>query len=100
MIDDTKTATIERMLPIIRKLSREKLGLTFDPTQDQDQLLELNLIDDLGLDSVQILDLLMTVEEEFHVQLDGEHVDLDKLMNVSALVDFVSHERPAEFVGA
>jgi acyl carrier protein len=50
---------------------------------------ELNLIEDLGMDSVQILSLLMSLEEEFGIELDEADVDLEKLMYVQALIDFV-----------
>ena len=92
MLEQSRVATVERMISIVSKLTRDKLGDAASSPDGRQQLLDLNLVDDLGLDSVQILDLLMTVEEEFNVQLDSEQADLDKLMTVNALVDYVCAE--------
>lgn len=53
---------------------------------------DLNLIEDLGMDSVQVLSLLMSLEEEFSFELDEADVDLEKLMHVQSLIDFVCEE--------
>jgi acyl carrier protein len=95
MAEQARDSTTERMIAIVSRLTHDKLGDVASSSDGWQRLLDLNLVDDLGLDSVQILDLLMTVEEEFNVQLDSEQADLDKLMSVSALVDYVCKENRA-----
>lgn len=57
---------------------------------DAGALDNVNLIEDLGMDSVQVLDLLMTVEETFGIAFDEPDVDLDSLMRIGALVEFIA----------
>lgn len=82
------------------RLIKESLSSNFSASMEKDAssrpIETVNLIDDLGMDSVQILSLLMTLEEEFSIDLDEADVDLDKMMNVQSLIDFVSRKTSAE----
>jgi len=49
----------------------------------------------LGLDSIDALELVVLVEEQFRVSIPDEEVGRKALASVNALVDFIIAERPA-----
>ncbi len=49
----------------------------------------------LGLDSIDALELVVLVEERFHVAIPDEEVGKRAFGSVNALVDFILHERSA-----
>ncbi|MFD7137104.1 acyl carrier protein [Streptomyces sp. NPDC059894] len=51
---------------------------------------ETNIIDDLGLDSLQMIEFLLTVEDALQVELDFETMDMDCLRSVDAFCGFVA----------
>lgn len=90
----------EAIKTTVIRLVKESLSSNFAASMEKEAsnrpIETVNLIDDLGMDSVQILSLLMTLEEEFSIDLDEADVDLDKMMNVQALIDFVARKTSAE----
>ena len=48
----------------------------------------------LGLDSIDALELVVLVEERFHVSIPDEEVGQRAFASVDALVDFILAERP------
>jgi len=48
----------------------------------------------LGLDSIDALELVVLVEERFHVAIPDEEVGRRAFASVNALVDFIVSERP------
>lgn len=51
---------------------------------------ETSIISDLGLDSLQMIEFLLTVEDSLQVELDFETMDMDCLQSVDAFCRFVS----------
>lgn len=49
--------------------------------------------DGLGLDSIDALELVVLVEERFHVSIPDEEVGRQAFASVSALVEFIQNER-------
>lgn len=49
--------------------------------------------DGLGLDSIDALELVVLVEEKFHVSIPDEEVGRQAFASVSALVEFILSER-------
>jgi acyl carrier protein len=47
----------------------------------------------LGLDSIDALELVVLVEERFHVAIPDEEVGRQAFASVNALVDFILRER-------
>lgn len=48
---------------------------------------DTNLVDDLGADSLEVVDLIMSIEDEFKVEVpDGE---VENIKTVGALVQFI-----------
>ena len=50
--------------------------------------------DTLGLDSIDALELVVLVEDRFHVSIPDEEVGRRAFASVDALVDFILAERP------
>jgi acyl carrier protein len=48
----------------------------------------------LGLDSIDALELVVLVEDKFHVAIPDEDVGRRAFASVNALVDFILAERP------
>ena len=91
----------DRVIRIVESSVASGLHATVGEAAKARGIAELNLIEDLCMDSVQILSLLMSLEEEFGLELDEADVYLEKLMRVQALIDFVVRKtaaRPAESV--
>jgi len=47
-----------------------------------------NFQDDLGADSLDVVELVMTFEEEFDLEIDDE--DAEKMVTVKAVLDYLS----------
>ena len=66
----------------VRKLIAEKLDVDLS-----DVVPEASLIDDLGADSLAIVELIMTMEEEFDIEVPDE--DAEKLATVKEAIDYI-----------
>ncbi len=55
-----------------------------------DVILDASLIDDLGADSLTIVELVMTMEEEFEIEVDD--TDVEKLITVGDVVNFIKEK--------
>jgi acyl carrier protein len=65
-----------------RKMIAEQLGVA-----EEQVTLEASFIDDLNADSLEMVDLIIAVEEEFGIQVSDE--DAEKLKTVKDAVDFI-----------
>ena len=48
-----------------------------------------DLVNEIGLDSLQMIDFLLALEEEFQVEVDFDSLDMQHLTSVDALCRFV-----------
>ena len=48
---------------------------------------ETRIHDDLGADSTDVVDLIMSIEEEFHIEVQDE--DIEKITTIGDLVTFI-----------
>ncbi len=53
----------------------------------EDVVPEASLIEDLGADSLTIVELVMTMEEIFEIEIDED--DAEKLLTVQDAIDFI-----------
>ena len=58
------------MNTMLQDLIVEEIGVESEAVH-----LEANLVDDLGMDSLDVLEMAMAIEEEFDVQITDEQVD-------------------------
>ncbi len=66
----------------IKKLIVDELAV-----DDNDVSLEARLVEDLGADSIDAVELIMTVEEEFDMEISDEV--LQNIKTVNDLVDYI-----------
>ncbi|MCE9623937.1 MAG: acyl carrier protein, partial [Deltaproteobacteria bacterium] len=66
----------------IKQIIAEQLGL------NEDEILDgASLLDDLGADSLDIVELVMAMEEEFEMEIPDE--DAEKIVTVKDVIDYV-----------
>lgn len=67
---------------------RDALAQQFE--MDPDNItLETNLIDDLGADSLDVVELIMSLEDEFGISISDE--DAAQLYTVGRIVDYLEN---------
>ena len=60
---------------------------------DKDDLTEdMNFQDDLNADSIELVELVMTIEEEFETEVSEE--DLEKLKTIGDVIEYVEDLEP------
>ena len=53
---------------------------------------ETDIINDIGLDSLQMVTFMLKLEEELDIQIDFDNLDFTTLMSVRSLCDFLSKQ--------
>lgn len=66
----------------IKQIIAEQLSISEDEVAN-----EASFIDDLGADSLDIVELVMAMEEEFEMEIPDE--DAEKLLTVQDVLDYV-----------
>jgi acyl carrier protein len=67
----------------VRKIVVEQLGV-----KEEEVSLESSFVDDLGADSLDTVELVMALEEEFETEIPDE--DAEKITTVQQAIDYVS----------
>lgn len=68
----------------VKKIIVEQLGV-----EEDDIAMESSFIDDLGADSLDIVELIMALEEEFDVEIPDS--DAEKIQTVGDAVDYIKN---------
>ncbi len=66
----------------IKKIIAEKLGADLDEIVPK-----ASFVDDLGADSLDLVELIMSMEEEFDIEISDE--DAEKLLTVNDALEYV-----------
>ena len=74
------------MLEKVKEIIEEKLGL--DGVEITE---ETSFKDDLGVDSLDLFELVMALEEEFGTEIPSE--DLEKITTVGAVVEYIENKQ-------
>lgn len=72
----------EEIFDKIKEIIVEQLGVTENAVT-----MEASFIDDLGADSLDIVELIMALEEEFDLEIPD--ADAEKIVTVSDVVDYI-----------
>ncbi|RPJ10858.1 MAG: acyl carrier protein [Desulfobacteraceae bacterium] len=67
----------------VKKLIAEKLGVDISEVMP-----EASFVNDLGADSLDLVELIMTMEEEFEIEISDEQAE--KLVTVKDAIDFIN----------
>lgn len=70
----------------VKKIIAEQLGV-----EEEDVVSDAKFVEDLGADSLDTVELVMALEEEFDIEIPDE--DAEKILTVSAAVDFVKEKK-------
>ena len=70
----------------IREILCDQLDLNED-----DVTMSSNLLDDLGADSLDMLDLVMTIEDEFELYVEDE--DVENIKTVGDIVHYIEENK-------
>jgi len=74
--------TKDEILKKVKEITSEQLGV------DEAQITpDAKFVDDLGADSLDTVELVMALEEEFDLEISDE--DAEKLVNVQKAVDYI-----------
>ena len=74
---------MDTVLEKVKEVISEQLGI-----EDTDSITtETTFIDDLGADSLDIVELIMALEEEFDVEIPSE--DLEKILTVNDVIKYL-----------
>ena len=66
----------------VKKIIVEQLGVA-----ETSITMEASFLDDLGADSLDIVELIMAIEEEFDIEIPDN--DAEKVVTVSDVVDYI-----------
>ncbi len=69
----------------IKKIIAEQLGV-----EEDDVVADAKFVEDLGADSLDTVELVMALEEEFEIEIPDE--DAEKIQTVSAAIDFIKEK--------
>ncbi|GAA6204387.1 acyl carrier protein [Colwellia sp. 1_MG-2023] len=67
----------------VKKITIEQLGVSEDEVKT-----EASFVDDLGADSLDTVELVMALEEEFDTEIPDE--EAEKITTVQAAIDYVT----------
>ena len=70
----------------VKKIIVEQLSVEEDAVKS-----EAKFVDDLGADSLDIVELVMALEEEFKIEIPDE--DAEKITTVQQAIDYVTERR-------
>ena len=66
----------------VKELVAEQLGISKDTIQDSS-----NIVEDLGADSLDVIEMLMTLEEEYGVTIPDDQIG--KVRTISEIVELI-----------
>jgi len=69
----------------VKKIIVEQLGV-----EEDDVVPEAKFVEDLGADSLDTVELVMALEEEFEIEIPDE--DAEKIQTVAAAIDFIKEK--------
>lgn len=72
------------MFEKVKKIIVEQLGV-----DEADVTMEASFIDDLGADSLDIVELIMALEEEFDLEIPDS--EAEKIASVGDVVDYIKN---------
>ncbi|GJM07676.1 MAG: acyl carrier protein [marine bacterium B5-7] len=72
----------------VKKIVCEQLGIGEDEAKN-----EASFVDDLGADSLDTVELVMALEEEFETEIPDE--DAEKIRTIQQAVDYITEHQPS-----
>ena len=76
------SVSVEEVSQKVKKIIAEQLGKTEEEIKEQ-----ASFLGDLGADSLDIVELIMTLEEEFDTEISDE--EAEKIQTVQEAIDYI-----------
>ncbi|EDP73935.1 acyl carrier protein [Hydrogenivirga sp. 128-5-R1-1] len=70
----------------VKEIIADQLGISVDQIKP-----ESKFVDDLGADSLDVVELIMAFEEEFNVEIPDE--DAEKIATVQDVLDYIAQKQ-------
>ena len=83
----------QNLAPQVKDLIVRRLKLEIDPSTIDDAAPLFGK--GLGLDSIDALELVLGLEQEFHIKVEDEEVGVRAFASVNALCDFIEQKKTA-----
>jgi len=83
----------DNLAPRVKELIVRRLKLEIEPASIQDDAPLFG--EGLGLDSIDALELVLGLEQEFGIKVEDEEVGVKAFSSVNALVDFIEQKKIA-----
>lgn len=74
------------ILEKVKKILSEQFSVSEDKIN-----METNIAEDLGADSLDVVDILMSLEDEFEIEIPDEEVE--NIKTVKQLVDYIKSQQ-------
>lgn len=83
---ERKINMIEQILESIRKSLEEILG---EEGEKKELEANMDLINDIGLDSLQLVNVILDLEEQYDLNIDFDEFDFDKVQTIQELAEYI-----------
>lgn len=57
---------------------------------NDDEIMQINIFDDLGYDSVRFIELIVDIENRFQIELDDELLVINNFSTISRIIEIIS----------
>ncbi len=84
-----KNQVIEKLYSILSEI-KEDNSLTSNLNESS------NLIDDVGIDSLQMISLMIDIEKEFFIELNFSQINISHMNSIGSLADFILQQKKIE----
>jgi acyl carrier protein len=76
-------ADVEKITRRLKEIIAEQLGIS-----EEEIVPEASFVDDLGADSLDLVELIMALEEEFEMEISDE--DAEKIQTVQDAINYIT----------
>ncbi len=82
----------------IQKEKIKKIIVEIKESPDSFHLLkdDMHIINEIGLDSLQMINFLLKLEEEFDIEIDYDSFDIEEMSSIDRLSIFLSKQKKAD----
>lgn len=83
-------------LDMFEKLKKLITEVTENENLVNDLSLEADLITDIALDSLQFINLILALEDEYNFEIDFDELDIEEISTVGKLIHYIEEHRNDE----